>query len=165
MFYSTLIKIFIIVMILFNFFPFHDIVKTQIQAFKFPSGSMLPALEIGDHILVNKTEKAKDSIKRGDIIESRDKKIFINGSVIQEPYVQHTDSAIRAGKNEPRDNFGPFIMPQNKFFVMGDNREQSYDSRYWGYVPRTDIKGKHLKSIGHGTREMQMLDGIGLGRR
>lgn len=166
---NIVIKIFVIVMILFNFFPFHDIFKIQIQAFKFPSGSMLPTLEIGDHILVNKTEKAKDSIKRGDIIvfrypenpkkdfikrvvgvggdiiESRDKKIFINGSVIQEPYVQHTDSAIRAGKNEPRDNFGPFIIPQNKFFVMGDNREQSYDSRYWGYVPRTDIKGKAFK--------------------
>jgi len=62
-----------------------------------------------------------------------------------EPYVQHTDNTIRPSGSEPRDNFGPLVIPEDKFFVMGDNRDQSYDSRYWGYVPKENVKGKAFK--------------------
>jgi len=89
----------------------------------------------------------RDFIKRiiaveGDIIEARNRVVLVNGVRLNEPYIQHTDSTQKAGDIEPRDNFGPHLMPKNKYFVMGDNRDQSYDSRYWGYVDMKDIKGK-----------------------
>ena len=151
-----------------------------IQAFKIPSGSMIPTLLIGDHILVNKflygtkipfTDKKiliirkpvkgdiivfkypenpqKDFIKRviaaeGDIIEERDKIVYVNGNMVSEPYAVHYDRYLRSGGNDPRDNFGPLIVPKDKVFVMGDNRDQSYDSRYWGFVDMKEIRGKAL---------------------
>jgi len=151
-----------------------------IQAFKIPSGSMIPTLLIGDHILVNKflygtkipfTDKKiliirkpvkgdiivfkypenpqKDFIKRviateGDIIEEREKIVYLNENMISEPYAVHYDRYLRYGGNDPRDNFGPLIVPKDKVFVMGDNRDQSYDSRYWGFVDMKEIRGKAL---------------------
>ncbi len=148
-----------------------------VQAFKIPSGSMIPTLLVGDHLLVNKfiygikipfsdkrilvfkkpqkgdiivfrypEDPSRDFIKRviateGDVVEERNKVVYVNGQPLKEPYVQHTDSRIKS-PFEPRDNFGPYIVPKNKLFVMGDNRDQSYDSRYWGYVDLKDVKGK-----------------------
>ena len=91
----------------------------------------------------------RDFIKRiiaaeGDVIESRDKVIHINGKPVNEPYTRHTDSLTKPRGVEPRDSFGPLVVPEGKYFVMGDNRDQSYDSRYWGYVDARDIRGKAL---------------------
>ncbi len=151
-----------------------------VQAFKIPSGSMIPTLLVGDHILVNKfiygttipfTDKrilvfrkpekgdvivfkypedpSRDFIKRvmavgGDVIESKNKVIYVNGKPVNEPYVQHTDNYIRPRELDARDNFGPYTVPKGKYFMMGDNRDQSYDSRYWGFVDTKEIKGKAL---------------------
>lgn len=102
--------------------------------------------ERGDIVVFKFPEdERKDFIKRviglpGDTIEIREKVVTINGEVIDEPYVMHT----KANMMPIRDNFGPFTVPADQFFVMGDNREGSYDSRWWGTVKREKIVGKAL---------------------
>jgi signal peptidase I len=66
--------------------------------------------------------------------------VFRNGEKLIEPYVQHVTSVILP----QRDNFGPITVPEDKYFVLGDNRDESYDSRFWGYVERKTIAGKAL---------------------
>ncbi|MCQ2445051.1 MAG: signal peptidase I [Mailhella sp.] len=84
-----------------------------------------------------------DYIKRvvgvpGDVLEMRAKKLFRNGKEVSEPYIQIT----RPGTNGPLDNFGPITVPADSYFAMGDNRDNSSDSRVWGMVPRGYIHGK-----------------------
>jgi signal peptidase I len=149
-----------------------------IQAYKIPSGSMKPTLQIGDHILVSKfnygvklpfirstlipigtphrgdivvfiypEDRSKDFIKRliglpGDTIEIRDKKILLNGLPWSDTHGAYTDNAIIPGSVQPRDNFGPTKVPEGSIFVMGDNRDESYDSRFWGFVDMKDVLGQ-----------------------
>lgn len=149
-----------------------------IQAFKIPSGSMLPTLQIGDHLLVSKfiygikmpftgstlipisdpkpndivvfqypKNPDLDYIKRviavaGDIVEIRDKKIMINGKPFDDQHGVFLDSMIHPAALDPRDNFGPVTVPADKIFTMGDNRDNSYDGRFWGFVDLKAIRGK-----------------------
>ena len=148
-----------------------------VQAFKIPSGSMKPTLQIGDHILVNKfiygvkipyigktiipyknpdhgdiivfrypEDPDKDFIKRvigvpGDIIKIKNKKVFVNNVPISHDSGVHSDPRILPAQINQRDNFGPVTVPANSYFVMGDNRDNSYDSRFWGFVGQRAIKG------------------------
>jgi signal peptidase I len=149
-----------------------------VQAFKIPSGSMKPTLQIGDHILVNKflygikipywrktiipietpqrgdiivfkypIDPNKDFIKRvigigGDVIECRDKKLYVNDKLLNHDHGVFTDPHVIPGNIRPRDNFGPITVPENSLFVMGDNRDESFDSRFWGYVDLKAVNGK-----------------------
>ncbi|MEA4858517.1 MAG: signal peptidase I [Solidesulfovibrio sp.] len=88
-------------------------------------------------------DTSKDFIKRivgvpGDVLEMKDKVLFRNGQKLDEPYIKHTDPGIQPR----RDNFGPVTVPPGKYFAMGDNRDESYDSRFWGFVDKDKIRGK-----------------------
>lgn len=149
-----------------------------VQAFKIPSGSMIPTLLIGDHILVSKfiygvklpfvnttiipgadpeyydivvfkcpKDPQKDYIKRviglpGDMVEIKNKVVYINGEKQEDPHAFFSDTRGSPLMNRPRDNYGPVKVPNDSIFVLGDNRDHSYDSRFWGFVEKKALKGK-----------------------
>ena len=101
----------------------------------------------GDVIVFEYPEDpSKDFIKRvvgtpGDVVEGKDKKVFVNGKPFENPHEVHKEKEIIPKEMNPRDTFGPVTVPPNSYFVMGDNRDRSYDSRFWGVVKRDKIKG------------------------
>jgi signal peptidase I len=114
--------------------PFREIQRGDIIVFKYPE------------------EPQRDFIKRviglpGDTLELRAKKVYINGQPLDEPYV-HFLTAVSEGaevtSKDVLENYGPVKVPPNQYFMMGDNRDNSQDSRYWGYLPRHYVKGKAL---------------------
>jgi signal peptidase I len=116
----------------------------------FTGGIRLPGFrdpERGDVIVFRFPEDpSQDYIKRcvgvpGDTVEYRDKVLYVNGERQEEPYTKFADGD-RISPN--RDNFGPIEVPEGKYFMMGDNRDRSSDSRYWGFVDHTEIRGKAI---------------------
>jgi signal peptidase I len=117
--------------------------------------TMLPIDPIrrGD-ILVFKypEDPERDFIKRviglpGETIELRSKKVYIDGKPIDEPYVRFLFPAPPEGSTtdfDVRNTYGPVTVPADHYFMMGDNRDNSQDSRYWGFMPRDYVKGKAL---------------------
>lgn len=145
--------------------------STLVQARVIPSGSMEDTLLIGDHLLVSRIGydveipftrfhwslwrdpvrqqvivfrppfPGHDYIKRvigvpGDVLEIKQGVVWVNGKPLDEPYL--------ARPMNPMENFGPVTVPPNSYFVMGDNRGNSYDSRFWGFVPREGLIGTPL---------------------
>src|SRR6266581_125698 len=110
------------------------------------------------HVVVFKfpEEPARDFIKRviglpGETVQIRDKKVYINGNPLDEPYarfleppLRHDDPEYGLRGEDGRDSYGPRVVPPGHLFVMGDNRDNSRDSRSWGFLPVDQVKGRAL---------------------
>ena len=132
-----------------------------VEARKIPTGSMLPTIQLNDRVIVDKfyfkyfdhirrddiivfrpppkAHATDDFIKRviglpGDTVEIRNHKTYINGKALYEPFILAP----------PINNYGPVVVPKDSVFVMGDNRNNSDDSRVWGFLPMQNITARAL---------------------
>lgn len=125
-----------------------------------PSGSMLPTLEINDRLIIEKLSYDFGTPRRGDIvvfnppeslnqtdafikrviglpgdqIEVKNGLVYANGEPLQEPYIE----------TKPNYQYGPVTVPENEYLVLGDNRNESFDSHYWGFVPQDHLIGRAM---------------------
>jgi len=133
-----------------------------VQAFWIPSGSMIPTLMPGDRVLVAKfwyhftepkrgqvvvfkypMDPTRDFVKRlialpGETIEIKNGVVYINDSPLEEPYVKNRDFL----------SMEKVTVPRGQYFMMGDNRPNSQDSRFWGFVPKNYLRGRPFSAIG-----------------
>jgi len=99
--------------------------------------------QVGDIVVFRyPRDPSVDYIKRivgvpGDTLEMRNRQLYRNGARVEEPYARSTQPS-----SYERDNFTPITVPPGKYFMLGDNRDESYDSRFWGFVDRNAIRGK-----------------------
>jgi signal peptidase I len=114
------------------------------------------SIKRGDVVVFKYPEEPdRDFIKRviglpGETLEVREKKVYINGRPLDEPYVHFLQPPTSSSEYsevtsfDVRERYGPVTIPADQYFKMGDNRDNSQDSRYWGFLPRELVKGKAL---------------------
>ena len=148
--------------------PMKEIARGNVIVFKFPE------------------DPERDFIKRviglpGEQVEVRHKRVYVNGKLLNEPYAHYLEQPppvpdevpagdVPASGGDPRESYGPVTVPPKHYFVMGDNRDNSQDSRYWGFLPRDYVKGRGLViywsydaeagNIVTGTRWGRLLDQV-----
>ncbi|MCX5848275.1 MAG: signal peptidase I [Deltaproteobacteria bacterium] len=116
-------------------------------------------------VFIYPNDRSKEFIKRvigvgGDTIEIKNKKIFINNKEYKDSHGIYSDNVIYPATMQPRDNFGPITVPKYSLFVMGDNRDESLDSRFWGFVDLKDVEGKALIIYWSWNREDHKFQGF-----
>ena len=141
------------------------IINNIARAYKIPSSGMAPALLVGDYLIADMRIYKSEKPKRGDIVifefpkdpskdfikrvigvenekvEIINNKIYINEKLLDDPWGYYEDSVWVKGFP---DKFGPVIVPKDSLFVLGDNRNNSQDSRFWGFLNIEKVKGKAL---------------------
>jgi signal peptidase I len=132
--------------------PNRDIRRGDVIVFKYPE------------------EPERDFIKRviglpGDRVELREKRVIINGQPIEDPHAHYLEppSGGAARSTDVRETYGPVTVPDRQYFVMGDNRDNSQDSRYWGFLPASYVKGRALFiyfSIEEGASIANLVGGV-----
>ncbi|PLX67654.1 MAG: signal peptidase I [Denitrovibrio sp.] len=156
-FFDSLVVAVVIAMLIKGFF---------LKTYTIPSESMYSTLKVGDFLILNRLaykfgdiergdvvifeyplEPQKDFIKRvvgvpGDSLKLVDKVLYVNGEAIDEPYKRVNGQVPLPAELTHKDNFEQFTVPEGKYFVMGDNRDNSYDSRFWGFVDGSKVKGE-----------------------
>ncbi len=140
-------------------FPWEGWIKTRAKSFKIPSSSMEPTLQIGDRICAKPVDPIRradivvfkppgnpstDYVKRviglpGETVRIAGRNVFIDGRKLNEPYAAYTGTATQ------RSEYGPFKIPEESYFMMGDNRDNSFDSRFFGPVERNRMFGRAYK--------------------
>ena len=140
--------------------------------------AVLPRRDIrrGDVIVFKYPEEPeRDFIKRviglpGDRVELREKRVLINGQPLEDPHAYYLDPPSAGGASrstDVRETYGPVTVPDRQYFVMGDNRDNSQDSRYWGFLPHEYVKGRALFiyfSIEEGASMANLVGGVRWGR-
>jgi len=143
----------------------HILVNKLIYGFRLPDslfGITIPGIPWGHYVFplesvhrgdvvvfVFPPDPTKDFIKRviglaGDTVQVKDGKVFLNGSEMPDPHAHFEVSQAERSPASPRDNFGPVTVPAGKLLMMGDNRDRSYDGRFWGFVNTDQVEGRAI---------------------